>query len=420
MHLLLFIGGALLRLYLMSNSFFKNLCDGTIFSTPLTSWSRVTEGYFLMQQGISPYEGDMVHESPLTLILYSFLIKYCEAWIPIIFILVDICTAHILMLTAQAFIKKQLLEQKARPPPASGAAPLPVTEEQLQPTARLVAAVYLFNPCTAVSCAALSTAGLHQLPLALVFYTAVTGRWPACVACLGVSCYLDLYPAVLLVPLLALAADAGRSRLLTALGCAAVTGALLLLSAHGLGGWSFLRATYGFMLWTWDLSPNVGLFWYFFTEMFQHFESLFIATFQINAFIYAVPLTLRFRDRPVLVMFALLVLMVIFKSYPSVAEAGLYLALLPLWRPLAPYARYAFPVSCFYLSVTVLAPVMWTLWIHAGSANANFFFAVTLAYNAAQIFLVTDLLFAQLKRDHALRHGSNTEVDGKPAKLVLC
>ena len=84
-------------------------------------------------------------------------------------------------------------------------------------------------------------------------------------------------------------------------------------------------------------------------------------------------------------MFALLVLMVTFKSYPSVAEAGLYLALLPLWRPLAPHARYGFIVTCFYVSVTVLAPVMWTLWIHAGSANANFFFAVTLAYNAAQV-----------------------------------
>ena len=93
----------------------------------------------------------------------------------------------------------------------------------------------------------------------------------------------------------------------------------------------------------------------------------------------------RFRGQPILVMFALLVLMVTFKSYPSVAEAGLYLALLPLWRPLAPHARYGFVVTCFYISVMVLAPVMWTLWIHAGSANANFFFAITLAYNAAQV-----------------------------------
>ncbi|KAF0293764.1 Phosphatidylinositol glycan anchor biosynthesis class U protein [Amphibalanus amphitrite] len=408
---LLLIGGAFVRLYLMHNDFFKNLCDGTIFSTPVSSWKRVTEGSYLMGQDISPYEGDMVHEPPLTLLLYNLLLQNFAGIVPAFFILVDLLTAHILKRTADKFVQKQ-----ERPAVRSGAAP----PSSPSPVPLIVAAVYLFNPCTAVSCAALSTAGLHQLPLALVFYAAVTERWWVCLCSLSVSCYLDLYPVVLLAPLLAAVGAAGRSRLLAALLAAGCWAGLLLLSAHALGDWSFLRSTYGFILWTWDLSPNVGLFWYFFTEMFQHFESLFIATFQINAFIYAVPLTLRFRGQPVLVMFALLVLMVTFKSYPSVAEAGLYLALLPLWRPLAPHARYGFVVTCFYASVMVLAPVMWTLWIHAGSANANFFFAVTLAYNAAQIFLVTDLLFAQLKRDHVLTHGSAKEVEGKPAKLVLC
>ena len=40
MELFLMGVGALLRLYLMHNDFFKNLCDGTIFSTPLSSWKR--------------------------------------------------------------------------------------------------------------------------------------------------------------------------------------------------------------------------------------------------------------------------------------------------------------------------------------------------------------------------------------------
>jgi len=419
MELLLFIGGALLRAYLMSNTFFKNLCDGTVFSTPLTSWRRVTEGHFLLEQGLSPYEGDLVHEPPLTLLLYSFCIRHCSICIPALFILVDLLTAYVLKLTAEAYVNKQLAEERTRPPPADGSRGAPLTAAQLGAVPLTVAAVYLFSPCTAVSCAALSTAGLHQLPLALVFYSAVAERWWPWLAWLGVSCYLDAYPAVLLAPLLGCAADRRRSPLLAGVVCCGVTAGLLLASAHALGDWSFLRATYGFILWTWDLTPNVGLFWYFFTEMFQHFEALFIATFQINAFIYAIPLTLRFRDRPVLVMFSLLILMVTFKSYPGVADAGLYLALLPLWWPLAAHARYGFLVTCFYAATAVLAPVMWTLWIHAGSANANFFFAVTLAYNSAQIFLVTDLLFAHMKREHVLRHGPSAEVDGKPAKLVL-
>ena len=68
----------------------------------------MTEGAYLMEQGISPYEGDMVHEPPLTLLLYSFLIQHYAALIPAAFILVDLLTAHILKLTADSFVQKQV------------------------------------------------------------------------------------------------------------------------------------------------------------------------------------------------------------------------------------------------------------------------------------------------------------------------
>lgn len=32
-----------------------------------------------------------------------------------------------------------------------------------------------------------------------------------------------------------------------------------------------------------DLTPNVGLNWYFFTEMFDHFRSFFVGTFQVSS-----------------------------------------------------------------------------------------------------------------------------------------
>ena len=37
------------------------------------------------------------------------------------------------------------------------------------------------------------------------------------------------------------------------------------------------------------------------------------------------------------------------------------------------------------LSSTILAPILWYLWIYAGSANANFFYAVTLMHSTAQV-----------------------------------
>lgn len=84
-----------------------------------------------------------------------------------------------------------------------------------------------------------------------------------------------------------------------------------------------------------DLRPNIGLFWYFFTEMFEHFRMLFICAFQINcAFLYLVPLTLRLHDEPMLLATSLTALMAIFKSYPSLGDVGFYLALLPMWKHL--------------------------------------------------------------------------------------
>lgn len=47
--------------------------------------------------------------------------------------------------------------------------------------------------------------------------------------------------------------------------------------------------------------------------------------------------------------------------------------------------RNVFLYSCVLLMCTALFPVLWHLWINAGSANANFYFAITLVFNIAQV-----------------------------------
>lgn len=84
-----------------------------------------------------------------------------------------------------------------------------------------------------------------------------------------------------------------------------------------------------------DLRPNVGLFWYFFTEMFEHFRTLFVCAFQLNAsLLYVAPLSLRLHREPLLLATSLTALAAIFRSYPSVGDVGFYLALLPMWKHL--------------------------------------------------------------------------------------
>ena len=82
-----------------------------------------------------------------------------------------------------------------------------------------------------------------------------------------------------------------------------------------------------------DLQPNIGLFWYFFTEMFEHFRSLFLYTFQMNATVlYLLPLSLRLYKQPMLLATILTALTTIFRSYPCIGDVAFYMALFPLWR----------------------------------------------------------------------------------------
>lgn len=116
---------------------------------------------------------------------------------------------------------------------------------------------------------------------------------------------------------------------------------------------------------------------------------------------------------------ALLALSAVFRSYPSLGDVGFYLALLPTCRHLYAFLRQSFLVGCMLVASSILGPIMYNLWIFSGAANANFYFAVTLAFNTAQIFLVTDLLFGHVKRQHLLYNGSNMSIDGQPARLNL-
>lgn len=51
------------------------------------------------------------------------------------------------------------------------------------------------------------------------------------------------------------------------------------------------------------------------------------------------------------------------------------------------------PISLMALCFTaVLAPVNWYFWTHLGSGNANFYYAITLAYNAVHVFLIVDVI----------------------------
>ena len=217
-----------------------------------------------------------------------------------------------------------------------------------------------------------------------------------------------MYPLLLLAPLILLCYDrqlphratkaavafAGRNVLVVA----GVLSALFQMSYLITGcSWEFLPSTYGVQLTLSDLTPNVGLWWYFFTEMFDSFRSFFLAVFWLHLSSYVGGLCIRARRQPLVVLVLLLGVFAVFKPYPSISDTSLFLAAVPLYRHVFPLMRYSFVVAAVVAYATFLGPAFYHLWIYAGSGNANFFYAITLVWGLGQSLLVCDLTFAVLR-----------------------
>jgi phosphatidylinositol glycan class U len=257
---------------------------------------------------------------------------------------------------------------------------------------------------------------------------AIYGSPVSAVLALTFASYLSMYPVLLLPPLLLLAYDRWPNENRQAKGAVttfltgtigAFTGfsACLLGLSYLLAGnsWEFLARTYGIQLTLTDLTPNVGLWWYFFIEMFDSFRGFFLAVFWLHLSTYVGGLSIRMRSQPLAVLTLLLGIFSIFKPYPSISDTSLFLAMLPLFRHVLPLMRYTFVATSTIMYATFLGPAFYHLWIYAGSGNANFFYAITLVWSLGQSLLVSDLAFAVLRDEWEV---TRPEMAGKEIKQI--
>lgn len=214
-----------------------------------------------------------------------------------------------------------------------------------------ISAGYLFNPYIILSCVGLTTTVFTNLLLALALLSMT--KYSVFLSCTSIALLTlqGFYPMSLMVPasLYISRLEKGRAKVniivIMIITFVSILALLFYASYCIMGNWLFVQNTIGFILTVPDLRPNIGLYWYFFTEMFEHFRWLFIAAFQINvSLLYVVPLALRLRRDPMLLAFSYLAIAAIFKSYPCIGDVGFYMALLPLWRHL-------FQRECFLITI---------------------------------------------------------------------
>ncbi|CAI7662652.1 unnamed protein product [Penicillium bialowiezense] len=393
--------GAAFVLRLLLTCLFPSLPDlltGRVeVSTPVNSFKRLQEGLFLYIRNVSPYDGGVFHQAPLLLPLFALLPDAKSSPLPtaIFYFLVDLLNAHALLKISESgqSVKSRLhtaVRQNVRWDGVS------------------IAAWFLFNPFTLATCLARSTSVFTTSGILFAVSNAVEGNSINAMLALGFASYLSLYPALLFIPLVLVCYDlraTGPNPPKVGLYAVQHAGVLLASIAALIGlsclitgnFWEFISATYGFHLLVPDLTPNIGLWWYFFIEMFDSFREFFLGVFWLHLASYVGGLTARFQRQPLFVIVSLLGVFAVFKPYPSISDASLFFAMLPLYRHLFPLMRYTFFAASAILYSTLLGPAFYHLWIYAGSGNANFFYAITLVWSLGISILLADVVFAALR-----------------------
>ena len=157
---------------------------------------------------------------------------------------------------------------------------------------------------------------------------------------LALATTLSLYPVYLAPPLILLSRQAETKGTLAfqasklSLIFTANVGFYLILAYITVGSWDFLESTFGTVLFFTDLTPNIGIWWYFFAEMFAFFRPFFTCVFHIYAMIFSLPMTIRLKGMPLFALTTIVGISTVFKAYPEVGDIGFYFTLLTLFKPI--------------------------------------------------------------------------------------
>ncbi|KAG9229924.1 GPI transamidase-like protein component PIG-U [Amylocarpus encephaloides] len=383
-------------------------------STPVTSFKRLQEGLFLYNHNVSPYDGGVYHQAPILLPLFSLLPSSATypSFTYLLYILVDILSANALMKIADSG-------------EAGSSKHYTSPRKDKKWTSYAIAAAFLFNPFTIATCIGRPTSVFTTCAILHAISKAVMGASFTSMFALSIAAYLSMYPVLLFPPLVLLCYDRRGPKKESESVYSFVSGnvtavvgflySLLQMSSIITSSWEFIESTYGVQLLLPDLTPNVGLWWYFFIEMFDSFRNFFLGVFWIHLSSYVGGLTLRLRTQPLFVLTMLTGVFAIFKPYPSISDTSLFLAMLPLYRHVFPLMRYTFLALSTILYATLLGPAFYYLWIYAGSGNANFFYAITLVWSLGLSILIADALFAVLRDEWEV---GRPEMRGKEIRQI--
>ncbi|KAL5485337.1 hypothetical protein ACEPAI_7979 [Sanghuangporus weigelae] len=376
------------RFLLSFSSLHEFLKHDHLLTSPLTSYPRLQEGVFLYEHGVDPYSGGGFYHSPLLLSLFTTVLPSTTSAARILWAVCDVLCAYLLVKI-----------WRARSNSLQGVREI------------MVVGTFLLNPYLLLSSLSLSTSILENtLYLASVFFACKKRKAP-CLFTIAFLTHLSLNSLLLAPPLILLLLGSPSPSLASPHHiiidrCRAIKYAaeyifyvtvLALASCIGSGGTDWILRTWGTGILLPDLTPNPGLWWYFFTEMFDHFRPFFLMVFSVHLLIYVAPICIKFQHDPLYAIFILQGILAIFKPYPTMADIGLFLSCIALFPELYPHLRHPIVTALLHLHASLLLPLFHSLWLTQGTGNANFFYASTLVFGMANGAAVVDCIFAGLR-----------------------
>ncbi|KZT11899.1 PIG-U-domain-containing protein [Laetiporus sulphureus 93-53] len=365
-----------------------DLRNDHLLSTPLTAYPRLQEGIYLFQQGFDPYSGGLFRHSPLLLSLFSTILPLTRITSPIVWTAVDGAAAWALIDVWRARINVLKGSREG-----------------------LIAALYLLNPYTFLPSLAWSTSTFENMLILLSLRFACRGRSSMSLLTFALLVQLSLPWAVMLLPLTALIVSGPESRLalprpfnadkrqMLPLFAKFAVYSMMLTFASTLvcGNWLWVEQSWIAPLMLPDLTPNPGLWWYFFTEMFDHFRAFFLMVFSVHLLIYIVPICIKFQHDLLYACFLTVGVLATFKAYPTLSDPGLFLSLWSIFPETYPHLRHPMIAGLLHIHSALLLPLFHHLWLVQGTGNANFFYASTLVFGLANGAVLLDTLWAGLR-----------------------
>ena len=327
--------------------------------------------------------------------------------------------------------KRANFERLLEPVPGKYAVPFFALDLAKLPSTCMVA--YLMHPFSILSCGALDTDVLPRCAVALGIFFASRGNSAASSLCIALAGYVRIHPLVLVFATAALrheherisaiddaeegktprgTARNGRARSPGSAGfpwtllteCVLVV--LWSLALQGIS-WNMveprdghhLTKTYAFHLTAPDHTPNIGLFWYFFSLLFKRFRGYFRFAFSAIFFIYVIPLAYRMWRRPLVMAVTLLMFIGTITPYPTLGDVAIPMVLMMGHPFLVARMRFKVVILTAIAVCATLLPVMWYLWLYLGSFCANHFYFAQLGYIMITLLLTTEFLAAAVIRD---------------------